>query len=107
MTTNRMGLEQALSDEQSLRYEQLLKDARMFREAYESASEIIKRKERHIEQLEAVIKMHKPTRSVTVPDEVTFEQAMLEVHGLSPVEAFQKAWSKLRAEMLKSVTNEP
>ena len=46
-------------------------------------------------------------QAVTVPDEVTFEQAMLEVHGLSPAEAFQKAWNKLRGEMLKSVTNEP
>lgn len=48
-----------------------------------------------------------PLQAVTLPDEVTFEQAMLEVHGLSPAEAFQKAWSKLRGEMLKSVTNEP
>ena len=45
--------------------------------------------------------------AVPVPDDITFEQAMLEVHGLSPAEAFQKAWNKLRGAMLKSATNEP
>ncbi|MFP2514015.1 hypothetical protein [Buttiauxella agrestis] len=48
-----------------------------------------------------------PIQVATVPDEVTFDQAMLEVHGLSPAEAFQKAWSHLRESILKSVTNEP
>lgn len=48
-----------------------------------------------------------PIQDIAVPDEVTFEQAMLEVHGLSPAEAFQKAWNKLRGKILKSVTNEP
>ena len=45
--------------------------------------------------------------AVTVPDEVTFEQARLMAYGLTPAEAFQKAWSHLRGTILKSATNEP
>lgn len=48
-----------------------------------------------------------PLQAVTVPDEVTFDQAMLMAYGLTPAEAFQKAWSHLRGIILKSVTNEP
>ncbi|TDX14590.1 hypothetical protein EDF88_3907 [Buttiauxella sp. BIGb0552] len=48
-----------------------------------------------------------PLQAVTVPDEVTFEQARLMAYGLTPAEAFQKAWSHLRGIILKSATNEP
>lgn len=48
-----------------------------------------------------------PLQAMTVPDEVTFDQARLMAYGLTPAEAFQKAWSHLRGKILKSVTNEP
>ena len=46
-------------------------------------------------------------QAMVVPDEVTFEQARLMAYGLTPAEAFQKAWNHLRGKILKSVTNEP
>lgn len=136
MTTNRMGLEQTLSDGEltvitGTDHVQCGDAAAMAREllAYRKAgSEPVA----YIDDLElnrikgvdsgvirtpiygpgyqdAHIPLYAaPPLAVTVPDEVTFEQAMLEVHGrLSPAEAFQKAWNHLRGEMLKSVTNEP
>lgn len=50
-----------------------------------------------------------PPLAAKVPDEVTFEQAMLMAYGLTPAEAFQKAWNHLRSTVLKQQNqqNEP
>ena len=145
MTTNRMGLEQALSDERLEMFIRQPIDNGLTRgEQMELVREALSRRKASKEPVayadpialqgfsnfrkhpgsDIIIRGREwmwakadsgllplyaapPLQAGKVPDEVTFEQAMLEVHGLSPAEAFQKAWNKLRGEMLKSVTNDP
>lgn len=134
MTTNRMGLEQTLSDE---RLEDLAKGQYFFaRGAYEEAQsmarELLAYRKASKDPVADVVAWNKPgeerkcdirwrrfdvapgplfeappLQSVTVQDEVTFDQAMLMAYGLTPAEAFQKAWNHLRGKILESVTNEP
>ena len=44
-----------------------------------------------------------PQPALAAPKEITFEQAMLEVRGLSPAEAYQKAWNRRAATLQGAV----
>lgn len=133
MTTNRMGLEQALSDERlELFIRQPLDNGLTRGEQMELVRELLAYRKASSDPVADVVAWNKPgeerkcdirwrrfdvapgplftappLQAVTVPDEVTFEQAMLMAYGLTPAEAFQKAWNHLRGKILKSVTNEP
>ena len=129
MTNNRMGLEQTLSDvalqriidsdEYSCIEAMLARELLAYRKASKKAVADVVAWNKPGEERKCDIRWRRfdvapgplfaasPLQAVTVPDEVTFDQAMLMAYGLTPAEAFQKAWNHLRGKILKSVTNEP
>jgi hypothetical protein len=48
------------------------------------------------------IPLYTASQPAVVPDEVTFEQAMMESYKLSPAEAYQKAWNACLAVILNA-----
>ena len=129
MTTNRMGLEQTLSDERlELFISQPLDNGLTRGEQMELAREALARRKASSEPVADVVAWNKPgeerkcdirwrrfdvapgplfeappPQAVTVPDKATWRDAPVNSENVD----WAAGWNACRALMLKSVTNEP